>query len=341
MPRFLVTLILGSLLLSGSAFCADPLSIGLFPYGVRFPDGTGQTTAALPSLPANMAWVAHAGGRYTSPLDAMNHLRDWCHADSILAPAISRCTLLIAPGVYELGADQLVMQAGVDIVGMGVRTTVLSGVVDNTALDGASALIRGAERTTLRGLTVINSGKGSFSAVIFSSENSFSVEQVEVIASGLAVKNYGIVIDSPQPQYTVSISDIAVSVIQEGLSNTSECYGIWHKGAGSVEISRAKVVVSGCDDNLAIKKVHVGKLRLINVDAKATSTGTHTAAALWNSYDELTVLDSKLEGTTYSLGIGSTSARIINTQLDGPVGANSAGTQCWGTYDSNLADRGC
>jgi hypothetical protein len=335
MPRFWVTLFLGSLLLSRSVFCADPLSIGLFPWGVRFADGTGQTTAALPSLPANMVWVAHAGGQYTNPVDAMNHLRDWCHADSILAPAISQCTLLIAPGVYELGSDQLVMQAGVDIVGMGVGTTVISGAVDNTALDGASALIRGAQRTTLRDLTVVNVGTLVASTGIHNVETSFTIERVEVVVSGKALFSIGIVNEADASKYT----DIAVSAT--GLADVADCVGIKNIGMGSIEINRASVVVSGCADNTAIENPDAVNLRLVDVNARATATGAQRASGVWSTGSGLTILDSKLEGTTHSLGIGSTSARIINTQLDGPIGADSAGTQCWGTYDNNLADVGC
>ena len=335
MPHFLFTLFLGGLLLSRSVFCAEPLLIGLSPWGIRFADGTAQTTAALPSLPANMAWVAEVGGNYTSPLDAMNHLRDWCHADSILVPAISRCTLLIAPGVYKLGSDQLVMQTGVDIVGMGVGTTVISGAVGNAALNGESALIRGAQRTTLRDLTVVNESTRIASIGIHNVETSFVIERVEVIVSGEALYSIGIVNEGDASRYT----DIAVSATS--LAGVTDCVGIRNAVMGSIEINRASIVVSGCADNTAIENSYAVNLRLVDVNASATATGAQQASGVWSTGSGLTILDSKLEGTTHSLGIGSTSARIINTQLNGPVGADSGGTQCLGTYDRNLVDVGC
>ncbi|HID44759.1 MAG TPA: hypothetical protein EYP34_03250 [Chromatiaceae bacterium] len=334
MSRYVFPLFWGSLMLSSSAFGADPLSMGLDSLGIRFSDGTVQTTAALPPLPANMAWVAHNGGHYTSPVDAMNQLRDWCHADSILAPDYSRCTLLIAPGVYELGSNQLVMQAGVNIVGMGVKTTVISGEVDDPAQGVGSALIRGAQRTALRDLTVVNTGTFVASAGIYNMEPAFIIERVEVIVDGKASFNTGIINEGAESNYT----DIRVSVV--GLANAS-CNGIENKGMGSIEINRARVSVSGCTDNTAIANSYAVNLRLVDVTASAIAIGTQKASGVWSSGSGLTIQDSRLEGRTYSLGIGSTSAKIINTQLDGPVGADSAGLQCWGTYDNNLAIKPC
>ena len=333
MRRSVFALFLVSFLLSSSVFSADPLSMGLFPIGIRFPDDTGQTTAALPSLPVNMAWVAHNGGQYTSPIDAMNQLRDWCHAGLTPAPDYSHCTLLIAPGVFELGSNQLVMQAGVNIVGMGVQTTIIRGTADDTAQTGG-ALIQGAAHTALRDLTVINTGARVASAGIYNAGTAFTIERVEVIVDGKASNNTGIRNEAAESHF----ADIVVSLA--GLANAS-CNGIVNQGMGSLEIDRTRVVVSGCNDNMAITNVNAVNLRLVDVSAIATAVGNQTAYGVWSSGSGLMIQDSRLEGATYALGIGSTSAKIINTQLDGPIGADSAGIQCWGTYDKNLAIRPC
>ena len=333
MRRSIFPLFLVSLLLSSSAFGADPLSMGLFPHGIRFPDGTGQTTAGLPSLPANMAWVAHNGGHYTSPVDAMNQLGDWCHADSAPAPDHLQCTLLIAPGVFELGSNQLVMQAGVSIVGMGIQTTVITGTVSDMTHPGG-ALIRGAAHTALRDLTVINTGEQLISSGIYNEGTAFTVERVKVVVDGTASDNTGIRNKAAESHF----SNIVVSLA--GLANTS-CNGIMNQGAGSLEINHAKVVVSGCNENWAIANLNAVNLRLLDVSAIATAVGNQTAYGVWSSSSGLTIQDSRLEGATYALGIGAITAKIINTQLDGPIGANSAGIQCWGTYDKNLATKPC
>ena len=331
MRRSVFPLFLLSILLSSSAFGANLLSMGLFPYGIRFPDDTVQTTAALPSLPANMAWVAHNGGHYTSPVDAMNQLRDWCHADSTPAPDYSQCTLLIAPGIFELGSNQLVMQAGVNIVGMGIQTTIIRGSVDNTTHPGG-AVIQGAAHTALRGLTVVNTGAGLVSAGIYNAGTAFAIERVKVIVDGTAIYNRGIRNDAADSHF----ADIVVSVT--GLANAS-CDGI--DNMGSLEIKRTRIVVSGCNDNTAITNVNAVNLSLVDVSAIAIAVGTQSAYGVWSSGSGLTIQNSRLEGATYALGIGFTSAKIIDTQLDGPIGADSAGIQCWGTYDKNLAIRPC
>ena len=46
--------------------------------GIKFPDGTVQSTAAAAPIYAGVAVVAQSGGDYTSPADAMNDLAAWC-----------------------------------------------------------------------------------------------------------------------------------------------------------------------------------------------------------------------------------------------------------------------
>ncbi|WP_419610833.1 hypothetical protein, partial [Thiolapillus sp.] len=94
---------------------------------------------------------------YTSPVDAMNHLADWCTLGDVIVPVSARCTLMIAPGTYDLGADQqIIMHEKVDIIGMGVGSTIIRGFVKGSIWDGTSAVIRGAADAELRNLAVNN-----------------------------------------------------------------------------------------------------------------------------------------------------------------------------------------
>lgn len=114
-------LFLGSLLISSAGNSANT-GLRVNPVGITFSDGSVQSTAALPPLPGNMTWVVPVGSSfeydsyYTSPVDAMDQLSDWCELGGVIVPIKARCTMMIAPGVYELGADQkIIMRPQVDM----------------------------------------------------------------------------------------------------------------------------------------------------------------------------------------------------------------------------------
>jgi hypothetical protein len=309
--------------------------VGLNPAGINFPDGTYQNTAALPPLPDTMTWVAPSGGDYTSPVDAMNHLADWC-APASYGGLTHLCTLMIAPGEYDLGGNQLVMHAGVDIVGMGVGVTHLRGQVTSSTPGESSALVLGNTYAMLRDLSVHNYGNDSFVA-IYNNKPHFRIERVGVsVSSGLGGgDSYGIINEADAAVF----KDIDVYSHSSSASNT--CYGIWNKGNGQLEINRARVEADGCDsDNTAIQN-NGTSLRLAEVDASAACFGSLCAHGVWSSSGVVVVKDSKLEGAAHSLGVASGSAKIINTQLDGNVTGPPGSIQCWGTYDNNLAAVGC
>lgn len=345
MRCYCFTVFWSSFLLASSAFGAG---VGLNPGGISFPDGSFQSTAALPQLPPDTAWVATSGGDYTSPVDAMDHLSDWCRLGNNPAPISGRCTLLIAHGSYELLRDQqIIMHKAVDIVGMGVESTKIVGRVGGSNPDESSALILGAQEATLRDLAVLNFGVYNAANVtaIYNKHPSFSIDRVKVTAGYRtnSADNYGIINDGAGA-YEVTFSDINVFSANDSASGSKKCFGIWNKGNGKLEINYAKVLVMGCiDDNTAIQNTE-SSLRLVNVSAEARFfSGSFRAFAVWNTQGTITVLNSTLKSSYRSLGIGSASDRIINTQLDGSVSDAfpSPSTQCRGTYDSSLAKVDC
>jgi hypothetical protein len=340
MTRYLLTLFLGSLLLSSPTFGAG---VGLSPGGISFSDGTFQSTAALPPLPPGMAWVAMSGGDYTSPVDAMNDLSSWCQLVNNAVPHGARCTLLIAPGSYDLGTDRLVMRADVDIVGMGNQSTVLYGYAGSAVWDETSALVRGAAWATLRNLSISNSDTGAsrYSAAIYNNGPGFHVDHVSIHATGFD-QVIGIANDSVDATYT----NLDVVVSGNTLPAGKFCSGIHVLGAGKVLVNHAKVVVSGCDTDSTAIQNNGGNLQLVRVDASANCTGTSCAYGVWNSSiagGVISILDSQIEAVYRSLNIYSSSDRIINTRLSGPINDPypAPSHQCRGTYNSNLAKVDC
>ena len=338
--RYLLTRFFGSLLLSSPAF---GVGVGLGSGGISFPDGTFQSTAAQPPVPPGTAWVATSGGDYTNPVDAMNDLSSWCQLVNNAVPHGSRCTLLIAPGSYDLGTDRLVMRANVDIVGMGNQSTVLYGYAGSAVWDETSALVRGAPWATLRNLSISNSDTGAsrYSAAIYNNGSGFHVDHVRIHATGFD-QVIGIANDSVDATYT----NLDVVVSGNPVSAGKNCAGIHVLGFGKVLVNHAKVVVSGCDTDSTAIQNNGGDLRLVNIDASANCTGTSCAYGVWNSSiagGVITILDSRIEAAYRSLNIYSSSDRIINTRLSGPINDPypAPSHQCRGTYDDNLAVVGC
>ncbi len=345
MTRYSPALVLAGFLFASAAYGAG---VGLNPGGISFPDGTFQSTAALPPLPPGMAWVATSGGDYTSPVDAMNDLSAWCTLVNNAVPPGASCTLLIAPGSYDLGTDQLVMHADVDIVGMGVESTNLFGYAVSSVWNETVALIRGASRATLRNLSIYNgpldtSNVYKYSVAIYNAGYDFHVDHVSILTTGFD-QVIGIANDGVDASY--ANLDIVISGNGASGSAANLCSGIQVLGAGKVLVDYAKVIVSGCDaDNTAIQN-NGGNLRLVNVDASAYCTGASCAYGVWNSSVAggiITILDSQIRAAYRSLNIYSASDRIINTQLSGPVNDPypAPSNQCRGTYDDDLAKVDC
>jgi len=242
MSRCLLFVFLGSLcllaLISGAASPAS-MGLGIIPDGLRFPDGSFQSTAALPPLPANMTWVVPDGSSYeyddyyTSPVDALNHLSDWCALGDVIVPVSARCTLMIAPGAYDLDADQqIVMHEKVDVVGMGVGSTIIRGYVKGATWDGTSAVVRGAADTALRNLAVDNfvflaTASGDHSSAIYNDGAGFRVNNVSVSVNGND-RNYGIINNGVDATYT----NLDIKSANIWAPDKPSCTLFWVLGAG-------------------------------------------------------------------------------------------------------------
>ncbi len=351
MSRCRLAALFGGVLLSSMAFSAPmPVVNGLMldPDGIHFKDSSFQHTAALPPLPANMTWVVPADSGYdhyfTSPVDALDHLSEWCALGDVIVPVRARCTLMIAPGTYDLEGDQqIIMHEKVDIIGMGPSSTIIRGFVNGSAWDETSAVLRGAADAALRNLTVANyvflaSTSGDHSSAIYNDGAGFRVNDVSVSVNGND-RNYGIINNGVDATYTDL--DIQVTNIWDPSKPSALCFGFWARGPGSVEINRAEVVAEGCSDSTAIQD-NGANLRLVRIHANANCpNGSCGANAVWNASGVLTILNSRLEGASRSITIGSDSDRIINTHFNGPVIDVFPGTQCRGTYGNSLGDVPC
>ena len=118
--------------------------------------------------------VSATGGDFTNPVAAVNSITD--------ASAAKPYLVMIGPGVYTL-TQTLVMKPFVTISGSGRNATTLTGAI---SLGNAtnSAVISGADNATLRGLTVENTGGGTYSIALLNYGSVPVIQDVTARASG-------------------------------------------------------------------------------------------------------------------------------------------------------------
>ena len=101
---------------------------------------------------ANIITVAKNNGDFTNPIDAMNSISDASETNPYL--------IVIAPGVYDIGTDDLDIKSFVSVAGSGPKITVITGTGsqlvatnDDTFIQDVSLVLTG---TTTGPQTVID-----------------------------------------------------------------------------------------------------------------------------------------------------------------------------------------
>jgi len=130
----------------------------------------------------NIITVAKANGNFTDPRAAVNYITD--------ASASNPYLVVIGPGVYTI-TQGLMMKPYVDIVGSGENITKLTGAI-STDSEPTSAIILGANNSTLSSLTVENTGEGDYSIALYNNFTSPKVSNVTTTASGAGSVKYGV-----------------------------------------------------------------------------------------------------------------------------------------------------
>jgi len=139
----------------------------------------------------NIITVAKANGNFTDPVAAVNSIKNASDKNPYL--------VVIGPGVYTI-TKTLVMQEYVDIVGSGENLTKIKGAISTGAF-ASSAIISGADNSTLSSLTVENTGGSSYSIGVFNNNASPTLSNVTVTTYG-ASYNYSIYNNVSSPTMT-------------------------------------------------------------------------------------------------------------------------------------------
>lgn len=147
----------------------------------------GNCSASATAKPERIAWVSKNGaGDYDDPIAAMNDLASWCPSPDLS----SECILRIGPGVWQLGGTPLIMVTGVDIQGSGIGATELRG--DYSQASGRG-LVQGADYSSLRDISILNAGSGTFvSAISANNTEFFYLDHVYATTTGSPTFSYGL-----------------------------------------------------------------------------------------------------------------------------------------------------
>ncbi|MDO9041276.1 MAG: hypothetical protein Q7U64_02890 [Desulfocapsaceae bacterium] len=249
----------------------------------------------------NVVTVAKGNGKFTNPVAAVNSITD--------ASATNPYLVLIAPGTYTL-TTTLVMKPYVDISGSGENITKLTGAISSSAsLDETSAIVKGANHTTLSNLSINNTGGHTYSIGIYTTGLDFSAQMQQVLATATGgTVNFGIYNSSSSPIMT------GVNVIAEGTGDGN--VGVQNYNHSSPIMTEVNIVVSGgADVNHGVENNNNSSPTMTGVNT-IVSGGTTNYGVLNFMSSSPTIRRSSIAGATDGLSnISSSTATISQSTI--------------------------
>ncbi|MBN2894862.1 MAG: hypothetical protein JXK05_03100 [Campylobacterales bacterium] len=172
---------------------------------------------------ANVMTVKSSGGDYSSPIDAMAAIKD--------ANATNPYTIVMGAGDFDIGTQQLVMKPYVRLVGSGRDDTFINGARVSVSGDGSSALIRGAQGSTLESLSVINTpSTGTAGTVVHVQNATMHLRDLVLSQSSDTVQSDVLTLDT-----NASVTIESAEILLQGAPTNGR--GVFVK-AGSVLLAR-------------------------------------------------------------------------------------------------------
>lgn len=301
---------------------------------------------------ASIVTVAKEDGDFIDPVTAIASITD--------ASASNPYLLAIAPGIYELGANQLVMKEYVEIVGAGQHATVLRGVISSPNLtNSAAAVVVGANNASISHLSIENSDDTyTYSVAIDNDEASPRISHITINVVDSGDRQYGIRNDNA---LAVHISDTTINIV--GGDGISYQYGIRNDNISSAIVSNTAInlvdggggvhraiyntdsssavlsdsrinVVGGGGTQYGIRN-HTSSNSIISNSTINLSDGSSNEFGVHNSGDSeyAIIRNSQITASTNSIyaadGSGEEESYISNSTLTGSV---SGDPKCWFTF---------
>lgn len=284
----------------------------------------------------NIVSVATSGGDFTSPVTAVNSITD--------ASASNPYLIVIAPGIYDIGSDQLVMKEYVSIAGSGQSISVIRGQRDKGSGGSATlgALLVGASNTELRDLTIenLNGANSTTYGIVNSGTTNQTIFNVRVnVVSNKALQGWG-VLNSAGASPLISHSKISVT------GTKFDNRGIENQGASRTKIVDSEIIITGSDDEIELNQAVINRstsnITLDGVRITITEI-TDSFGAIENTNSaRVTLLNSSIdmeEGVGVKNSSSTAAAVIRNSRIDVGTGfvsiAASTGSGISETYISD------
>lgn len=229
----------------------------------------------------NVITVSTKGGDFTNPVAAVNSITN--------ASGNNPYLVFVGPGVYTL-SQTLFMKSFVTIAGAGQDATTLIGAISSSTATETSAIISGADNSTLSDLTVENTGGGDYSIALYNNGTSPVIQGVTAIASG-STSNLGVL--------NISSSSVMTDVIATGSGGTT------NRGVANANGSTP-----------------------IMTDVKATASGGTSSYGLRTHTSSPTIRHCTLDGTTGSIYVTDGITRIIGSSIINGVNVESGTLTC-------------
>lgn len=229
----------------------------------------------------NVVTVSAKGGDFTDPVAAVNSINN--------ASASNPYLVFIGPGNYSL-TQTLFMKSFVTIAGAGQDATTLIGAISSSAATEISAIISGADNSTLRDLTVENTGGSDYSIALYNNGTSPVIQDVTAIASG-ATSNLGVL--------NISCSSVMTDVTATGSGGTT------NRGVANANGSSP-----------------------IMTDVTATASGGTSSYGLRSHTSSPIIRHCTLDGTTGSIYVTAGTTRVIRSSIINGVNVESGTLTC-------------
>ena len=230
----------------------------------------------------NIVTVSQSGGDFTSPVTAVNSITDATESNPYL--------VVVGPGVYTL-TTPLIMKEYVSVTGAGQGVTKLTGNISTASWDATSAIVSGADNSTLSNLSIENLGDNFYSFSIYNYDTSPTLYNLSLTASG-GTSNVGI--------YSFNSSSIMKNVTIAIESAGTNSIGIAHYSNSSPTIMNVSITTSGATNNRGIT----------------------------NTSSSPTVRNSKLQGTSEAVYIDSGVVTIMGSSIIGGVKKTGGTLRC-------------
>ncbi|MEM7196475.1 MAG: hypothetical protein AAF402_16200 [Pseudomonadota bacterium] len=228
----------------------------------------------------NVIVVAKSGGDFDNPAETAGSITDASESNPYL--------ILIAPGEYQIGDEQIILNPFVELVGSGKTVTRLVASIGSSLEDSEAAVIVTGDETSVSNLSIENTRTSSNSLGIFSDGGSSKIDNVSITTASGSAGGFqvGILSDGAETKITRSEIELDSGGVQ---------VGIFARNQSVLVVNHTKTFVSNADSfqwgvSSFSSELTAHFLTLDVSDGSSRQWGVQTSGGL--NVDSRTVLDN-------------------------------------------------